>query len=84
MYGDVGFFEGLSLFGWIGVMIWVALPILILTKQHWFFNYYERKPQASIFDEYCYSSERMIGFMAIRFVIIVLFSLGVGKLLTMI
>lgn len=83
MDNSVEFFEGLSVFGWLGVLIWVLLPVAVFIKQKWFFNYEERKPQTRIFDEYCYTFERQVIFMAVRFVLLVLFSLGVGKILTM-
>lgn len=84
MYGDLNFFSGLSFFGWIGVLVWIAIPIAIYLKQDWFFNYERRKPKLPQFSEYCYTFERQVIFMVIRFCVMVMFALGVGKLLTMI
>lgn len=78
----VDFFEGLSLIGWIGVLLWVMLPVAILSKQDWFFNYDRRKPKMSVFEEYCYTYERQVVFMAVRFLVIVMVVIMVGKVLT--
>lgn len=78
----VEFFNNLTLIGWIGVVIWVALPVLIFTKQDWFFNYERRLPKMQFFEEYCYTYGRQFVFMSIRFVVLVLAFIIVGKLLT--
>lgn len=79
---DIGFFEDLSLFGWLGILVWALLPISIYVKQDWYFNYDRRKPQIRAFDEFCYTYERQFVFMIVRFLVIVMVGIMVGRILT--
>lgn len=82
--GSVGFFENLSVMGWIGVAIWVIAIFLVFAKKEWFFHFDERLPRFDVFEKYGLLPEHMYIFMTIRFVVIGLVVFIVGKLLTMI
>ena len=75
------FFGSLSLIGWLGVFIRVAVVLSIPMKPQWWFNYYERFPKWNAFDDYTYTEVRLWGFMAIRFVVILFVVHVVTKLM---
>lgn len=80
--GSVEYFQDLTVYGWVGILLWCALAVSIYVKQNWYFNYYERKPKLHVFEEYVYTTERQVVFMAVRFILILMFVIGVGTFLT--
>ena len=76
------FFEGLSLIGYVGVLLWVLFAISIPIKPNWYFNVDERKPRLETFEKFTYLPEKAFIFMGIRFVAIAFSVLVIGLLLT--
>ncbi|MCY8636660.1 hypothetical protein MOD96_02430 [Bacillus sp. S17B2] len=81
MATETGFFDGLGVVGWLGVLLWVAFILAIVFKPKWFFSYYDRVPKLNAFDEWMYTPERILGFMAVRFIAMVIIVIVVGKIM---
>lgn len=52
----IEFLGEMQLVGWLGLLLWFALPILIIAthspdKNSWFTNFYERMPQFEVFTD---------------------------------
>lgn len=81
---SVEFFVELTLLGWLAMLIRLAVLVSIPLKQKWWFNYYERFPQFDMFDDYMYTTARMVAFMCVRFVVIILIVHVITKVMIMI
>ncbi|MFV1457341.1 hypothetical protein [Bacillus mycoides] len=64
------FYEGLGMFGWVAVAIRVALILSIFMKSNWWFNFEERMPRFTMFEDYLYTEVRIFVFMGLRLVVV--------------
>lgn len=77
----LGFLDGLGVVGWLGIFIWFGLLACILLRPKWFTSYEERFPKIDLFDEYLYSEAHYIGFMVVRFILIIVVMIVASKVM---
>ena len=82
--GSVGFFEGLSFLGWVGVAIWFAFILIVFIKKEWMFYFDERFPKLEAFERFGYLPEQQYIFMTIRFFVLGMLFYIVGQVLILI
>lgn len=84
VFDTVGFFEGLSLVGWFGILIWVGFVALMIFKGRIFTSYDERFPRFDFIDSFLYEDWHYWLFMVVRFLLIVLILFVVTKIMFLI
>ena len=69
---SVGFFESLSVIGWMGILVWIAVIAILIARPKWFMNYEERMPKIRLFEHLFYEEWHYILFMIARFAVMLL------------
>ena len=76
-----GFFEGLSVIGWLGIAVWVVFIALVIFNGRRFIDYEERLPKMDFWDEFLYEEWHYYVFMIVRFVLILIALLVITRIM---
>lgn len=78
---SVGFFDSLSIVGWMGILLWIIFGVVVVMKSEFFTSYEYRFPRIDIWDEYLYEDWHYIVFMVVRFLVILIIIYVVTKIM---